>query len=166
MNEMRKLMESVEHLDESWDVKGIAGIIFGEMMDEFSPVAKASQQSPEPFRAAIYEFGNRSGLYNPKTLDGSEIYHELVDEIERLGAEGLDEAYDEEVDEPVPHGNSEVMLRELIRELQKLERNTARVYREATQSKRRPDFAEMTLNELGETLTDITNLVEKYEDFV
>jgi len=169
MNEMRKLMETVEQINEGWDVKGIAGIIFREIEDEFSPVRRAFDSSSEPYRASIYSFGKESGLYNPETLDGSEIYHKLVDELELLVAgpdeRFMGEAYDDEVDGPAPSGNSDQVLRELVRELQKLERNTARVYAEVQQSKNRPDFAEVVVNELGMTLTDITNLVEKYEDF-
>ena len=77
----------------------------------------------------------------------------------------VEEAYDDEVDGPNPFGTDSEVLKQLVRELQKLERDTSRVYREATQSRRREDFADMVLNELGMTLTDITNLVEKYEDF-
>lgn len=178
MNEMRKLLEALERIEvnEGWDPKLIAGAIFDEAELEGSPLKKAADSSPEPIRAMIYEFGNLTGFYNPAALDGSEIYHEIVDELERLSVEEDEyhlpieedeyqfEAYDEEIDGQV-EGNAESVLRELIRELQILERNTSRVYREATQSKNRPDFAEVAINELGMTLTDITNLVEKYEDY-
>ena len=162
-------MEAVERIDEGWDVKGIAKAIADEISDEGSPIRKAFNSSNEPYRASIYKYGNLSGLYNPETLDGSEIYHKIVDELELLIAgpdeQFMGEAYDEEVDGPNPFGSDEEVLSQLVRELQKLERNTSRVYAEATQSKRRPDFGEMALNELGMTLTEITDLVEKYEDF-
>ena len=78
----------------------------------------------------------------------------------------IGEAYDEEIDpNPIQGKYPEEVLRQLVSELQKLERNTARVYAEVSQSKHRKDFAEMILNEFGMTLTDITNLVEKYEDY-
>lgn len=78
--------------------------------------------------------------------------------------EGVQEAYDKEVDGETNFRDENDTLRSMIRDLQELERNTSRVYREATQSKGRADFAEMILNELGYTLTDISDLVEKYED--
>ena len=89
---MRKLMEAVERIDEKWDAKGIAGVIYREIKDEFSPVRKAFNSSNEPYRASIYSFGRHSGLYNPETLDGSENYHKLVDELELLVA-GPDERF-------------------------------------------------------------------------
>ena len=89
-----------------------------------------------------------------------------MNEMRKL-METINEAYDEEVSGPANFSsNSDEVLRELIRELQVLERNTSRVYREATQSKKRIDFSNMVLNELGLTLTEITDLVEKYEDYL
>ena len=97
------------------------------------------------------------------------ILHGLIDDEEEGDyapfGEGLEEAYDDEVDGPNPFGTDAEVLKQLVRELQKLERDTSRVYREATQSRGRSDFGEMAVNELGMTLTDITNIVEKYEDF-
>ena len=84
-------MEAVERINEGWDVRGIAGIINNELNDEFSPVAKAAQQSQEPFRAAVYEFGYSSGLFNPDTLDGSEIWHDIISELDRLQSTAIEE---------------------------------------------------------------------------
>lgn len=87
MNEMRKLMESIRQINEGWDPKLIAGAIFDEAELEGSPLKRAAENSPEPYRAMIYEFGNLTGMYNAEALDGSEIYHEIVDELERLSVE-------------------------------------------------------------------------------
>lgn len=76
----------------------------------------------------------------------------------------VDEAYDEEVSGETRFRDANEMLRNMLSDLQTLERNTSRVYREAQQSQHREDFTTMLLNELNETLNDITNLVEKYED--
>ena len=108
-------------------------------------------------------------IYDNQLNTVEEILHgNIEDEHEGDYApfgEGLEEAYDDEIDGPNPFGTDTEVLAQLVRELQKLERDTSRVYREATQSRRREDFADMVLNELGMTLTEITDLVEKYEDF-
>ena len=74
------------------------------------------------------------------------------------------EAYDDEVSGEVKFRDCADMVKSMLRDMQKLERNTSRVYREAQQSEGREDFSQMLLNELGETLHEITDLVEKYED--
>ena len=84
MNEMRKLMEAIEQINEGWDVHGIAQAIYDEIRDPQSPVNKAWEESNEPYRAAIYTYGQLSRLFNPEAIDGSEIYHKIVDELEEL----------------------------------------------------------------------------------
>lgn len=74
------------------------------------------------------------------------------------------EAYDEEVSGETRFRDCSDMVQSMLQDMQKLERNTSRVYREAQQSEKREDFSQMLLNELGETLHEITDLVEKYED--
>jgi hypothetical protein len=56
-------------------------------------------------------------------------------------------------------------LEEMLRDMQQLEEDTLRVYQEASseESKARPDYTEMLLNELRETLKQITEIVEKYD---
>jgi len=97
------------------------------------------------------------------------ILHGLIDDEEEGDyapfGEGLEEAYDEEVDGPNPFGSDREVLSQLVRELQKLERNTARVFTEMSRSRMRADFSRFAINEFSETLTEITDLVEKYEDF-
>ena len=78
--------------------------------------------------------------------------------------ESIEEAYDEEVEGAAPRYPEEA-LRELVSDLQKLERDTARIFNELRQSKNRKDFAALVLNEFSMTLTEISDLVEKYEDF-
>lgn len=102
------------------------------------------------------------GIFDAQLEAVEEILH---GNIEGLHEEGIEEAYDDEVDGPNPFGSDEEVLRQLVRELQKLERNTARVYTEMTRSRMRADFSKFALNEFSETLTEITDLVEKYEDF-
>ena len=94
MNEMRKLMEAVGQINEGWDVRGIASAIYDEIRDPESQVGMVynDEDEPEPIRAAIYEYGYLTALYNPKTLDGSEIWHKIVDELELLVA-GVDERF-------------------------------------------------------------------------
>ncbi len=91
MNEMRKLMEAIEQINEGWDVKGIAKAIHDEWSDEGSPISRAAKESQEPFRAAVYEFGYSSRLFNPDTLDGSEIWHDIINELERLSSGAIEE---------------------------------------------------------------------------
>ncbi len=84
-NEMRKLMEAVDQLNEGWDPSAIAKAIYDEINDDWeNPVKDAFKDSSEPYRAAIYKYGQLSGLFNPETLDGSEIYHEIVDALEDM----------------------------------------------------------------------------------
>ena len=83
-NDMRNLMESLARiqLEEGWEPDAIAQAIYDEFNTEGSPLQQVAQDSPEPYRAMIYAYGNATGLYNPETLDGSEIYHAIVDGIE------------------------------------------------------------------------------------
>ena len=54
----------------------------------------------------------------------------------------------------------------MMSDLRKLRNNTGRVYAEAAsaESRERPDYEEMLLNELRETLNEITELVQKYDE--
>ena len=91
------------------------------------------------------------------------IYDDDEDDFEE-SVEVVGEAYDEEVSGEAKFRDAADMTKEMLRDIQKLERNTSRVYREAQQSQHRKDFSQMLINELGETLKEITDLVEKYED--
>jgi hypothetical protein len=109
MNDMRKLMEAVEQLTEGWDVEGIADVIYDEIRDVNSPVRKAYDESNEPFRGAIYTYGQLSGLFNPEAIDGSEIYHKIVDRLEAKVA-GLQEDEDDDGDVPSRRVSDEELL--------------------------------------------------------
>jgi len=60
------------------------------------------------------------------------------------------------------------MLRGLLRDVQQLERDTAAVYKEAASdySKARPDYTQMLLNELEQTIKQIHEIVEMYENAI
>jgi len=206
MNDMRKLMEAVENIsavdlldeyqgqpiNEGWDPKAIAQAIHDDVEQGGSALELAAQDSPEPYRAMIYEFGNLTGLYNAETLDGSEIWHKIVDELELLfagpgydddtpltGEEGAEDYVQEDDDippavkgdasflnvEPTDNDYSEFIRKSMLKDLQQLEEDTLRVYQDASseETKQRPDYTEMLLNELRETLTQITDIVSKYD---
>ena len=104
MNEIRKLMETIEQINEGWDPKAVAEAIWLEYSgppgsDQKTLFRLKIDQSPEPYRAMIYNFGSLTGLYNAETLDGSEIYHAIVDELERLDTLKEDSEYGEPGDE-------------------------------------------------------------------
>ena len=151
MNEMRKLMEAVSKIEEANGPRD-ATISVMQLMDEGMLTA---QQVAD---AAL------SYLSDSEVADMASRNEWFGDEDEDEYDESVQEAYDEEVDGETSYSNDGDTLRMIIRDLQKLERDTARVYREATQSKGRADYADMLLNELGYTLTDISDLVEKYEN--
>lgn len=56
-------------------------------------------------------------------------------------------------------------LDDLIKDIQQLEEDTLRVYQECVseESKARPDYTEMLLNELRETIKQITEIARKYD---
>ena len=90
MNHMRKLMETIKQLNEGWDVNGISRAIYDEIRNPQSPVSKAWHEANEPYRAAIYTYGRLSRLFDPDAIDGSEIYHAIVDALEELTVMGED----------------------------------------------------------------------------
>ena len=125
---MRKLMEAVGQINESWDPKGLASVIYDEIRDVGSPVRKAFDDSNEPYRASIYKYGELSSLYNPESLDGSALYHEIVDELELLVA-GVDERFMGEAveqlnEDPTVGGN----MRDLSVKLVEIERYCEELY--------------------------------------
>jgi len=91
MNEMRKLMEAIQQINEGWDPEAIAQAIYDDVQEGGSALELAAADSPEPYRAMVYEFGNLSGLYNAEALDGSEIWHRIIDKLEELFGEEPDD---------------------------------------------------------------------------
>ena len=89
MNDMRKLMETVEKLNEGWDPGAIADAIYDEFNTEGSPLQKVAQESNEPYRAMIYAYADATGLFNARAIDGSEIWHSIVDSLEDRMWEGV-----------------------------------------------------------------------------
>lgn len=148
MNEMRKLMEAVSKIEEGRGPRD-ATISVMQLMDEGMLTAQQVADAALSYLSdsEVADMASRNEWFGDEDFD-----------------EGVQEAYDKEVDGETNFRDENDTLRSMIRDLQELERNTSRVYREATQSKGRADFAEMILNELGYTLTDISDLVEKYED--
>lgn len=161
MNEIRKLMESLEKIEENYyggghynapDVRKATNKLH-ELMDEgvLDPRAVADAALKYMSEDDVADMARTNEL----------IYDD--DDMEE-SVEVVGEAYDEEVSGEVRFRDAADMTKAMLRDIQKLERNTSRVYREAQQSQQRKDFPQMLLNELGETLHEITNLVEKYED--
>ena len=89
-------METIEQINEGWDPKAVAEAIWLEYSgppgsDQKTLFRLKIDQSPEPYRAMIYNFGGLTGLYNAEELDGSEIYHAIIDELERLDSKDEEE---------------------------------------------------------------------------
>ena len=163
MNEIKKLMEAIAKIDEDYydrnlDVRAATNKIH-QQMDEgmLDPKLVAEAALSYMSEAEVADMARANDWYG---FNGEE--DDFEESVETVG-----EAYDEEVDGPNPFGSDVEVLSQLVRELQKLERNTARVHNELSLpvSKERTDYAAVLLNEFGMTLTDITDLVEKYEDF-
>ena len=161
MNEMRKLMESIEkvaedYYDSSLDVRAAPNKIYQQMEEGIlDPRIVAEAALSYLSEAQVADMGRANDWYG---FNGEE--DDFEESVEVVG-----EAYDDELDQNPRSSHADQALRDLIRDLQQLERNTARVFAEAQQSQGRPDYAEMLLNELSITLTEISDIVEKYEDF-
>lgn len=162
MNEMKKLMEAIEKIEENFyggghlstDVRKVTNQLH-EMMDE-------GILDPRTVADAALNYLSESDVADMARTNEL-IYDDDDDDMEE-SVEVVGEAYDKEVSGEVRFRDATHMTQAMLRDLQWLERNTSRVYREAQQSQQRKDFPQMLLNELGETLREITNLVEKYEE--
>jgi len=84
MNEMRKLMEAIQQVNEGWDPEAIAQAIYDDVQEGGSALELAAKESPEPYRAMVYEFGHLTGLYNAEAIDGSQIWVRIIDKLEEL----------------------------------------------------------------------------------
>ena len=159
MNDMRKLMEAIQQLNESWDPGAIADAIYKEITDDWeNPVKTAfsNPDEPEPYRAAIYTYGKLSGLYNPESLDGSEIYHSIVDSIEDRFWENVtgDDIKRAQMGEDADDGDVESKLRsnnEFYNDILSLTEEGLKAYDDL-----QPEDA---ADPMGQVLQDIDNIV-------
>lgn len=83
MADMRKLMEAVNsQINEGWDPGAIADAIYDEYTTEGSPLQAATVGSENFYRDLIFAFADGTGLFNARAIEGSEIWHSIVDSIE------------------------------------------------------------------------------------
>jgi len=162
MNEMKKLMEAIEKIEENYyggghynapDVRKATNKLH-ELMDE-------GLLDPRAVADAALKYMSEDDVAD--MAHANELIYDDDDDMEE-SVETIGEAYDEEVSGKVKFRDAAAMTQAMLHDLQKLERNTSRVYREVQQNQTRKDFSQMLINELGETLHEITDLVEKYED--
>jgi len=212
MNNMRKLIEAVEQLneylvrqgdsfDELLSLNVFEDILaneeedfldfhgdrrWQEVVNNYKGIAQQLADQIKKYAAKGRTLTSEEAEYAEETwYDGSDAYNSVEEAVEWLPEifdrqleaveaildGNIEGEYEEglEEDEQLNEVNlSERWLYNLIRDVKQLERDTVAVYKEAAseESKRRPDYTEMLLNELEQTIKQIHEIVETYEDAI
>ena len=212
MNNMRKLIEAVEQLneylvrqgdsfDELLSLNVFEDILaneeedfldfhgdrrWQEVVNNYKGIAQQLADQIKKYAAKGRTLTSEEAEYAEETwYDGSDAYNSVEEAVEWLPEifdrqleaveaildGNIEGEYEEglEEDEQLNEVNlSERWLYNLMRDVKQLERDTVAVYKEAAseESKRRPDYTEMLLNELEQTIKQIHEIVETYEDAI
>jgi len=135
-----------------------------QLMDEgiLSPRQVADAALSYLSEAEVADLAVREEWFGDEDFDDDTVEDEDFYGISR------DDDFEESVEvvgEEVGNDYNESIRKSMLEDMQQLEEDTLRVYQEASseESKSRPDYTQMLLNELRETLTQITDIVNKYD---
>ena len=157
MADMRKLMEAVNsQINEGWDPGAIADAIYDEYNTEGSPLQAATVGSDNFYKDLIYAYADGTGLFNARAIDGSEIWHSIVDSLEDSFAQHVtaDDYKRAEMGEDADDGDVESKLRsnnEFYNDILSLTEEGLKAYDDL-----QPEDA---ADPMGQVLQDIDNIV-------